>query len=487
MTEEKKRKIEENLDRAVARAEGRLSGANTNRDRASQNLGNYFAGTYIPQKANAYTQGVTDFNQRYSDYLGRTQTQKQYQSPDTFTRLEQQRQSAYENPNKQYAQMYARMQLEQGNNAPFQMMYGLNEAGEKQKQSISGLSDYYAQFGSQEGYNNAMEQQRLLNYDVEDAKRRLEQLKVNQPDRYGFNYDARGNQSNTTSAYSAWEEKVKALESEISLAEQTKQFFEDMKDPAKRAEYESYMQEQKSLEYRYSQMNPIEKIGHQIGQGVVGAGTQYFLKPAAFVSDLAGNVVGGGLKGAGETISYNSPFAPIGQGLRDVGQSVLNYTGKQTSDWQSYFDYLDRYAEYYKNGLRSDIGNEFVADAISIAKDSIIQILPTVAVAIASGGTSLGANAMLQASSSGNAVTQYTNIATKMIQNAAKNPSFWMSFGAEGGSAYLDALNNGADTIEATIAMLATGLPNALIEVGSGIEAIPNDKSVREFVIGLKA
>lgn len=487
MTEEKKKKIQANIERTNARAEGGLSGANTNRDRANQGLGNYFAGTYIPQKANAYTQGVSDFNQRYSKYLDRTQSQKQYQSPDTFTSLEQQRQSAYENPNKQYAQMYARMQLEQGNNAPYQMMYGLGEAGEKQKQSISGLSDYYSQFGSQEGYNNAMEQQRLLNYDVEDAKRKLEQLKANQPDKYGFNYDARGNQSNVRQEYADWDSKVKALEADISQAEQTKQFYEDMKDPVKRAEYESYMQEQKSLEYRYSQMNPIEKIGHQLYQGVVGAGTQYFLKPAAFVSDLAGNVVGGGLKGAGETISYNSPFAPIGQGLRDVGQSVLNYTGKQTSDWQGYFDYLDRYAEYYKNGLRKDIGNEFVADAISIAKDSIIQILPTVAVAIASGGTSLGANAMLQASSSGNAVAQYTNIATKIVQDAAKNPSFWMSFGAEGGSAYLDALNNGADTIEATIAMLATGLPNALIEIGSGIEAMPNDKSVKGIRNWLKS
>ena len=125
MTEEKKKRVQANIERTNARAEGRLSGANTNRDRASQNLGNYFAGTYIPQKANAYTQGVSDFNQRYTKYLDRTQSQKQYQSPDTFARLEQQRQSAYENPNKQYAQMYARMQLEQGNNAPYQMMYGL--------------------------------------------------------------------------------------------------------------------------------------------------------------------------------------------------------------------------------------------------------------------------------------------------------------------------------------------------------------------------
>lgn len=482
MTEEKKKKIQANIERTNARAEGRLSGANTNRDRANQSLGNYFAGTYIPQKANAYTQGVSDFNQRYTKYLDRTQSQKQYQSPDTFTRLEQQRRNAYENPNKQYAQMYARMQLEQGNNAPFQTMYGLGEASEKQKHSISGLYNYYSQFGSQEGYNNAMEQQRLLNYDVPAAKQRLEQLKADRekrvtlPTGYSYTYTVNDN-----------DEEISRLENEVASAEELQQFAKDMKDPVKRAEYESFVQEQKSFEHRYSQMNPIEKIGHQLYQGVVGAGTQYFLKPAAFVSDLAGNVVGGGLKGAGETISYNSPFAPIGQGLRDVGQSVLNYTGKQTSDWQGYFDYLDRYAEYYKNGLRKDIGNEFVADAISIAKDSIIQILPTVAVAIASGGTSLGANAMLQASTSGNAVAKYANIATKMIQNAAKNPSFWMSFGAEGGSAYLDALNNGADTIEATIAMLATGIPNALIEVGSGIEAMPSDKSVKGIRNWLKS
>lgn len=489
MTEEKKKKIQANIERTNARAEGRLSGANTNRDRANQSLGNYFAGTYIPQKANAYTQGVSDFNQRYTKYLDRTQSQKQYQSPDTFTRLEQQRQSAYENPNKQYAQMYARMQLEQGNNAPFQTMYGLGEASEKQKQSISGLSNYYSQFGSKEGYNNAMEQRRLLSYDIEDAKRRLEQLKANQPDRYGFNYDARGNQSNTTSAYSSWEEKVKALESEISLAEQTKQFYEDMKDPVKRAEYESYMQEQKSLEHRYSQMNPIEKTAHQLGQGIVNMGTQYGTKFGVSAGDVVYGAIGNVMQGIGNTISYDSPFAPIGQGLREASEGLLSHKNEQMKQWQEYFDYIDRYSAYYKQGLTTDIYNatgnadfaNFAGDAITITRESIIQAIPMMLMASATGGASLGTSAgtMLQASTSGNAVAKYANIATKMIQNAAKNPSFWMSFGAEGGAAYLDALKNGATETEAGIAMLATGLPNALIEIGSGIETIPTDRSVK--------
>ena len=325
MNEERQKKIQANIERTKARAQGKTSGSNTNRDRANQSFGGYYVGTILPQKANDYTQGIADFTQRYGEYLDRTQSQGGYQSPETFTALEEQRQKAYENPNKQYAQIYANMQSSLGNSQPSQAMQTLAESGDKYKQSISGLSNYYAQFGSQEGYNNAMEQQRLLSYDVEDAKRRLEQLKANQPDRYGFNYDARGNQSNTTSAYSSWEEKVKALESEISLAEQTKQFYEDMKDPVKRAEYESYMQEQKSLEHRYSQMNPIEKTAHQLGQGIVNMGTQYGTKFGVSAGDVVYGAIGNVMQGIGNTISYDSPFAPIGQGLREASEGLLSY------------------------------------------------------------------------------------------------------------------------------------------------------------------
>lgn len=91
------------------------------------------------------------------------------------------------------------------------------------------------------------------------------------------------------------------------------------------------------------------------------------------------------------------------------------------------------------------------------------------AMAALTGGTSLTQKG-LQSTVGLTKTQKAAQTASSMLKGMTKNLNFWTSFAREGGSAYNDAISAGASNEEATIAMLATGLPNAYIEVGGGVE-----------------
>ena len=152
----------------------------------------------------------------------------------------------------------------------------------------------------------------------------------------------------------------------------------------------------------------------------------------------------------------------------------------------------DRFSSYYNQGLRTDLlnltGNEdvsnFFADTISNTANALAEVLPNLALAYATGGTSLAATSV-NALNGLSKTQKAAMFAKSTLKGLAKNPSFWYSFIREGGSAYNEAKAQGASELEANIAMLGTGLPNALIEIGGGVESLPNDKSangIRQWI-----
>lgn len=136
-----------------------------------------------------------------------------------------------------------------------------------------------------------------------------------------------------------------------------------------------------------------------------------------------------------------------------------------------------RYSGYAKQGLTTDIYNatnneefsDIASNVISITLNSLADAGVSMAMAALTGGTSL-AQKGLQSTVGLTKTQKVAQTASSMLKGMAKDINFWTSFAREGGSAYNDAIAAGASNEEATIAMLATGLPNAYIEVGGGVE-----------------
>ena len=103
--------------------------------------------------------------------------------------------------------------------------------------------------------------------------------------------------------------------------------------------------------------------------------------------------------------------------------------------------------------------------------------LPTAAMALMSGGTSLPGQMALGAPAT------TTQIVTSGLSNLAKDPNFWMSAIPTFGNTYASALEDGATEGEATVTAVLNGFAGSLIEVGGGIQKIPQgQKSIRAWL-----
>lgn len=115
-----------------------------------------------------------------------------------------------------------------------------------------------------------------------------------------------------------------------------------------------------------------------------------------------------------------------------------------------------------------------------------VQTLPNTILALMSGGTSLGASSGTLAS--GQAAGGLGATVSSALRGMAENPLYWTSAIQMMGPAYDDAKSEGADELEATATGLLTGLLNAGIEVGGGLETLPsalrngNSGAVRQWV-----
>lgn len=442
------------------------------KEKALLNGRNYFKSTYTTRKAQEYYSGVADFNKKYNEYM--KNTGENYRSADEIADWESKRKSAYENDNKKYAVSQALQQVKNNNFDSAKSITSIDKAGNNISKTNKSMIDYWSQFTSEDEYNRHLENQRLLAYDVTAAKQSLEQLKANKPAQFssmGMN-DNRGNMTSAleNSDYKKWEQDVATLENEISEAENLQQYVEYMKSPEYQREYEEYNQ----FMQRYNAMNGFDKFVNQTGN----------LALSTLINTAA---------------DFNS-FLELGNNALNTIFGVNTYEENTLPNYVNQFFELsnnesarqNKYNEWYNQGLKSDItnltGNEelsgFLADTLTNTATAIAEVIPNIALSYATGGLS-AAPSMIKATSGLTKSQQISQMVQSAFKGIAKDPNFYYSFIREGGNAYSEAKQSGASELEAAIAMFSTGLPNAFIEIGGGVEQLPkltDASGVKEWI-----
>ena len=164
------------------------------------------------------------------------------------------------------------------------------------------------------------------------------------------------------------------------------------------------------------------------------------------------------------------------------------------------YDFVSKLSDYYnerynvrqataqKSSQSRGKGWEIAGDVIS----STVSALPNAILAYMTAGAGTATSAVPTALNAGEKVmSQSTALKTAVdtvIRTTAKNPTYWSSFLQTVGSDYEEAKQNGAGELEATATAMITSLLNAGIEVGSGIEKLPQSlksggkSAVREWV-----
>lgn len=474
-------------------------------DAAFEMAKQHYQNSYVPKKAQEYYKGVENYRNAYSqvnkpsadnytvmtpeNLVANNLADGGYIDENTRNYVQKRTDEAFNNQYKKYAEQYSRL------NSRGKEKYNAAQNAQKTANEInSNVDKFYSQFKDGSEYTNRIknkvtekENARLLSYDIPAARQKLEQLKANEPDKYGMSYDSRGNSDNIRGEYKEWENSVKSLEDEIQKAETVQQFAKDMQDPVKKAEYERLQKEANDFQIQYSNQDGVTKAVSQVGN--VGLNLLYGLGDASYgIAESIKNGIGAG-------VSLLDPYNITG--LNPYYDGSLGNT--IDNGIQGFFDYVheskatrDRFSSYYNQGLRTDLlnltGNEdvsnFFADTISNTANALAEVLPNLALAYATGGTSLTATSV-NALNGLSKTQKAAMFAKSTLKGLAKNPSFWYSFIREGGSAYNEAKAQGASELEANIAMFGTGLPNALIEIGGGVESLPNDKSangIRQWI-----
>lgn len=188
--------------------------------------------------------------------------------------------------------------------------------------------------------------------------------------------------------------------------------------------------------------------------------------------------------GFGEWLGRNV-MAGVGQFNRGLA-STLDFILPTAGDFGGE-SVIDNVIDYYKGD--ADKLEQNAAEVNTIKGENwetagnlvsgTVAAIPNAVVAMMTGGTSTASNA-LSTSSSG-----LSGTLTASAQKLANSPNFWLSFAQTAGPSYDSAKENGANDIEATATAMISSLINAGVEVGGGIETIPNNpQSIYTWVKG---
>ena len=199
--------------------------------------------------------------------------------------------------------------------------------------------------------------------------------------------------------------------------------------------------------------------------------------------EQVGDAIAGSIYNTGEGM-YTAFIEPVTNAADYfIGRNPYE-EGTLSNKIHSFYNYVhdeadrrERFSGYAQQGLITDLYNatnneefsKFTSGVITTTLDAVAEAGLSMAVAALSGGTSLAAKG-IQTTVGLTKAQKVAQTASSMLKGLMKDLNFWTSFAREGGSAYNDAIDAGASNEEATIAMLATGLPNAYIEVGGGVE-----------------
>lgn len=187
----------------------------------------------------------------------------------------------------------------------------------------------------------------------------------------------------------------------------------------------------------------------------------------------------------------NNAIAGIGgfnKGLAQTADFILPdfLTPKPVQNVLQYYkDQSNQFAQSAQNvnqqyGTAGEIGGQLIQGTVGA--------IPNALLASMTAGTSLagqGTQAAVQATPK--ATGLFNTIAT-VTKDLAKNPNFWLSFARTSGGTYEQAKAEGASELAAQATAIISGLVNAGVEVGGGIEKLPQNlkkggqSAVRQWV-----
>lgn len=141
----------------------------------------------------------------------------------------------------------------------------------------------------------------------------------------------------------------------------------------------------------------------------------------------------------------------------------------------------------------SEMGTKVAKKAASFGGDvayGMGNALPMAAEAVITGGTSLLPTTTKELETLGINVVQKSGLAGKLEEaaklagNTLRSREYWTSFFSEVGMDYYEALDNGATDDEATRYALSSAMVNSVIEIGGGIQKIPEAPTFRTWIKG---
>ena len=520
MDEERLKRIRANIAKHEERKKtqnimGDIDSSKLDRSNASYNKNDaafemakqHYQNSYLPKKAQEYYNGVENYRNAYSqvnkpsadnytvmtpeNLVANNLADGMYIDSETRNKVKERSNAVYNNENKKYAEQYAR--LNEKAKAAYQNTQQRREYDSKLNNQID---KYYSQFGNAEDYNKSRKQQILLNYDedtaVKNATASTDKIKEIYSDE---NDNGRYHIVLTNGAdipiFATQDEENEYLESKATIhssPEQTKMnfakqilpqdFFEKMRyvQQANEAKREKDRYENDPL-YRIDVDNAVQKYNEQ--QAQAQKLSDYMQNQNAFgqiASSTAesfqkwGDDLWASVYGVIDALDFGA--------FGDNPQKAVEYFNNQAA-------VKDLALEKYHNRKYGKIIGGLTKFEQSIIPDTAISL----GMAYATGGASLAAEAGTKITADMAKKEIAKAVATKAktaILSALKNPNFYWTFIREGGSAYNDAIASGADDTQALITLLGTGFTNSMIELGGGIEKIPENKgAIKDWLKGI--
>ena len=476
-------------------------------DAAFEMAKQHYQNSYVPKKAQEYYKGVENYRNAYSqvnkpstdnytvmtpeNLVANNLADGMYIDSKTRNKVKERSNAVYNNENRKYAEQYAR--LNEKAKAAYQNTQQRKEYDSKLNNQID---KYYSQFGNAEDYNMSRKQQILLNYDEDTAVKnavastdKIKEVYSDQND--NGRYHIVLTNGTDIPIFATQDEENEYLSSkatihsspeqtEMSFAKQIlpQDFFEKMRyaQQANEAKREKDRYENDPM-YRIDVDNAIQKYNEQQAQ-------------AQNLSDYMQNQ-----DALGQIASSTAEsFQKWGDSLWASVYGVID-----ALDFGAFGDNPQKAVEYFneqaavkslalENYNKNKYG-EFGGNVVKVFQDALPDAIISLGMAYASGGTSLGAEAGAKITADMSKKEMAKAVAAKAktaILSALKNPNFYWTFIREGGSAYNDAIASGADDTQALIALLGTGFTNSMIELGGGIEKIPENKgTIKDWLKGI--
>lgn len=179
--------------------------------------------------------------------------------------------------------------------------------------------------------------------------------------------------------------------------------------------------------------------------------------------------LGAGVHAAAGTLSgMSNSVVHFFKAFNDLGEMGLSaLTGQEAGHGlQPLWDLYDRLDANTQAQITEDIRTGKMSEPVYSVISGLVQQIPTIALAILTGGGSVAAEGATAALGNPSAV----EAGIKMLPQLFKDPQFLHSFIQSFGGTYKDAVENGANPAQAFLAGIVDGLPEAAIEVGGGLE-----------------